>query len=408
MEKIIGYILRFAMRVYTNKLNRVAERNNTTSREKKDRYDILITGTFYSDQWIISHLRPMSESNRVGRIYMVAATKLPEIDKVIPIYPNARLQKIVGGTIARLITLSKVAKEKRPDVIVGFHLLLNGLLVVLLGKKYDGHSIYLCGGGPLEVIGGGYLTENKLFKQLGRHDAVVERALLNAVSHFGSVVVRGTDAKHFFEERGVKGDDIYIMSGGIDGASYYPGEEEKRTDLIFVGRISNIKRVDILLQIVAKLKPEHPAIKALIVGDGPDREEMEQMAASLGISENIDFVGWQTEVGDWYRQARVFILTSDSEGLSQSMIQAMMTGLPAVVSDVGDLSELVENDRNGFLIQNQDIDAYASAISGLLDDPDKLAAFGTAAKVVADQCEVGEVAKKWNRVFADLDNKLQG
>lgn len=166
--------------------------------------------------------------------------------------------------------------------------------------------------------------------------------------------------------------------------------------------------MDILLQIVAKLKPEHLAIKALIVGDGPDREEMEQMAASLGISENIDFVGWQTEVGNWYRQARVFILTSDSEGLSQSMIQAMMTGLPAVVSDVGDLSELVENDRNGFLIQNQDIDAYASAISGLLDDPDKLAAFGTAAKVVADQCEVGEVAKKWDRVFADLDNKLQG
>ncbi|WP_218649952.1 hypothetical protein, partial [endosymbiont of Lamellibrachia barhami] len=52
-----------------------------------------VHGNRCSDRWIISHLRPMSESNRVGRIYMVAATKLPEIDKVTPIYPNARLQK---------------------------------------------------------------------------------------------------------------------------------------------------------------------------------------------------------------------------------------------------------------------------------------------------------------------------
>jgi len=88
----------------------------------------------------------------------------------------------------------------------------------------------------------------------------------------------------------------------------------------------------------------------------------------LGLEESVDFLGTRDEIEHVYRSARVFVLTSRDEGLSVAMTEAMASGLPAVVSDVGDLGDLVRDGRNGHLVPVGAIDNFVDKIGRLLDN----------------------------------------
>ena len=121
-------------------------------------------------------------------------------------------------------------------------------------------------------------------------------------------------------------------------------------DLILVGRLAPIKRIDLYLRAIEQVSRRLPDVTAAIVGDGALRTELEQLVEELGIGERVHFAGQQSDVEDWLSRSRIFVLTSDSEGLALSLMEAMMCGLPAVVSDVGELGELVASGTNGCLV----------------------------------------------------------
>ncbi|MBA1331538.1 hypothetical protein QQ73_10445, partial [Candidatus Endoriftia persephone str. Guaymas] len=101
---------------------------------------------------------------------------------------------------------------------------------------------------------------------------------------------------------------------------------------------------------VAKVAQNHPEMRVAMVGDGPDRAELEALADELGVRERIDFMGKRSDVPDLLAKARVFGLTSRWEGLSIAMIEAMMSGVVPVVGDVGDLADLADSENNGFVV----------------------------------------------------------
>ena len=116
------------------------------------------------------------------------------------------------------------------------------------------------------------------------------------------------------------------------------------------GRLVEIKRIDVFLQAIKSMVQRIPDISAVIVGDGNLRDQLQGMAVDLGVDCHVTFVGHQENVETWLRKSKIFVLTSDSEGLSLSMMEAMMCGLPAVVSNVGDLGDLAKNGVNGYLV----------------------------------------------------------
>ena len=140
-----------------------------------------------------------------------------------------------------------------------------------------------------------------------------------------------------------------------------------------------------------------------LVGDGPLRQGLEQQARTLGIDANVVFVGHQRDVAAWIQQARLFVLTSDSEGLSLSLVEAMLCGLPAVVSAVGDLGDLVENDVNGYLVSDRSPQAFALRIVALLTDPDRWTRFSQAARNSAERYGIAEASGLWSAILADPD-----
>lgn len=371
----------------------------------KPKLTILATGTFYSDNWLITHLKPMASADNCQSIIMVSTSPVPDIDNVQGVYPPKFLIKCIGAVPARLMYFSWFALTKKPDVLVGFHLLINGLFVALLAKFIAGKSVYVCGGGELEVIGGGVHTENRIFSRIGKEDKVIERLLLKAVDAMDLVVSMGHGAVNYFKLNGVSS-SFSIVPGGFDPELFMPDESKsKKYDLILIGRLSDVKRVDRFLHALQAAKIELPHLKVAIVGDGPDRQKLELLAVELGIASDVYFAGWQNNVEEWLQLSRCFVLTSDSEGLSQALIQAMMSGVPAIVSDVGDLKDLVVPGENGYLVNDLNVVSFADAFVNLLSDETKQKAFSEQALATTRKYTVHAVSKQWTDIFQDFAHK---
>jgi glycosyltransferase involved in cell wall biosynthesis len=366
-------------------------------------YEIMLTGRFDSDNWILAHLGPLSASKECSRLWMVSADPVPTMPKVVAIYPPKWLKRVVGAVQARLLTFLWAAVRKRPHVVGGFHLSVNGVVAAIVGRLVGARSMYFCVGGPTEVRDGGIHCDDNIFAKMETVDAVVEKRLIGIVSKFDTVITMGSGAVSYFRAKGID-TDFHIVSGGIDPVRFQPAKEMPSIDLIMTGRLVAIKRIDIFLLAIKRVLSDLPDVRVVIVGDGKLRKELHQFAAELNIGRNINFVGHQDDVENWLCRSKVFVLTSDSEGLPLSMMEAMMSGLPAVVSDVGDLGDLVEDGVNGYLVPRRSPDLFADRIVELLTDARKLKAFSQAARRSALRYETQSTIQRWDNILANYRN----
>lgn len=363
--------------------------------------EIMLTGRFDSDNWILAHLGPLSASKECSRIWMVSTNPVPSLAKVEPIYPPKWLMKMVGVTTARLLTFVCAAIRHRPHVVGGFHIMVNGILAAVVGRLAGARSMYFCVGGPAEISDGGIHSADSYFTKMETADTVVEKKLIRIVSKFHTIITMGTKAVNFFRGKGVD-TDFHIVSGGIDSKRFKLVEEVALYDLIWTSRLVEVKRMDIFLQAVKNVADKIPDVRAVIVGDGKLRDELHSLSKDLGIDSNVSFIGHQKDIENWLHKSKVFVLTSDSEGLSLSMMEAMMCGLPAVVSDIGDLGDLVEDGINGYLVPRRSPELFADRIIELLTDARKLEAFSQAARRSALRYETQATTQHWDSIIANL------
>ena len=388
--------VRSAMLVYVGLLRLALRRKRRAVTEGP--VHVLLTGTFHSDNWIRAHLGPLAASGRCARVTMVTTTPLPALDKVHAVRPSPMLTRLVGGVPARLLTFAAVAARERPDVVGGFHLLVNGLAAILVGRALGLRCWYFSVGGPVELLDGGAWGENPHFARLRTPDAAVERRLIEAVAGADLVVTMGSGAREFLRGRGVT-TDIEVVPGGI---APEPSTEapHDRFDLVLVARLVPIKQIDRFVELVRLLNERRAGSTAVIVGDGPLRPELEAQTRAAGLEERITFAGFQPHVTPWLRQSRVFALTSRSEGLALSLMEAMTCGLPAVVPDVGDLGDLVEEGANGFLVPGGDPVVMADRVLRILDGVDTWRAFSDRARRSAERYSAAATTARWDRLLA--------
>ena len=147
---------------------------------------------------------------------------------------------------------------------------------------------------------------------------------------------------------------------------------------------------------------ERPAARAAIVGDGPLRLALEREAARLELTDRVCFAGRQEQVADWLRRSRVFVLTSQSEGLPLSAIEAMTCGLPVVAPRVGDLADLVTEGVNGHLVGDRRPESFAAAMTELTADEVRWRAASSAARRSAARYTIPEAVARWDAALAAL------
>lgn len=174
-----------------------------------------------------------------------------------------------------------------------------------------------------------------------------------------------------------------------------------------VGRLAEVKDQTTLIRAMGRLLRQRPtlsdAIRLIIVGDGPLRMRLEQLADEQGIATITWFAGDRSDVPDLLRMMDVFVLPSLAEGVSNTVLEAMATGLPVVATRTGGNPELVSVDSTGQLVPVADDRALADTLLELIDQPRKLLAMGQAARErILKQFNWRQTVEEYLAVYDDV------
>lgn len=141
--------------------------------------------------------------------------------------------------------------------------------------------------------------------------------------------------------------------------------------LLCVGRLVTVKGQAVLLRSLKQLKEQGIACKLTLVGDGPDRQRLEDLSRQFKLEDFVQFTGAvnQEQIKDYFIQADAFVLPSFAEGVPVSLMEAMSLKIPVVSTYVGGIAELIYSGENGILVSPGDVDALSGAIKSLVENP---------------------------------------
>ncbi|MEG9434854.1 glycosyltransferase [Edaphobacter sp. HDX4] len=155
--------------------------------------------------------------------------------------------------------------------------------------------------------------------------------------------------------------------------------------LLFVGRLAAIKNLPTLLRALAIAVARIPDLQLWVVGNGAERPHLDALVAELGMKQNVTFWGERLDVEGFFSAADIYCMSSLSEGLPMSLLQAMSVGLPAIVTDVGGMAEVVKNADAGLATPIADPSAMAEAILQLASDSSRRRALSENARAAYQQ-----------------------
>jgi glycosyltransferase involved in cell wall biosynthesis len=139
-------------------------------------------------------------------------------------------------------------------------------------------------------------------------------------------------------------------------------------DFVFVGELRPVKGIDVLLQALARI--DDRKVSALIVGDGPQRDELQQLAERLGLSDRVQFPGAMPAL-EAFDHGRVLVIPSRAESFPYIILEAAAAGIPLVATDVGGIPEIVGQGKDTGLVVSDDVPALTQALEAVLDTPDR-------------------------------------
>lgn len=175
---------------------------------------------------------------------------------------------------------------------------------------------------------------------------------------------------------------------------------EKETVLISIGRLAPEKNWDTLLQAFAKVAPEYPDLRLVLIGDGPAKDSLQQLSSDLGVAGRVTFTGALpfAEIPSYLKAANVFAFASVTETQGLVTIEAMAAGLPVVAVDGSGTRDIVEHDKQGFLVEN-DPEALAEGLRKILSDPQRIKRFSNNALKKARTFDVNVLGKQLVDVY---------
>ena len=201
------------------------------------------------------------------------------------------------------------------------------------------------------------------------------------------VVVAECGKRYLVEHEGVDKKKIIKIYNGIDSKKFGTRQEvtliprelgitEDQPVIGIVARLDPIKNHACLIKAMKTVAARLPTAVLLVIGDGSLRTELENLTADLGLQNHINFLGARSDIPELLSILDVFVLTSFSEGLSLTLIEACAASKPIVATNVGGNAEIVEDERNGLLVPSDRPEALAKAILEILTDKAKARQMG--------------------------------
>ena len=164
--------------------------------------------------------------------------------------------------------------------------------------------------------------------------------------------------------RGIAADRIDVVLCGLDHAAYRVlggVERDSVPTMVHFGRVRKYKSIDVVIRAFARVRESLPAARLLIVGDGPERENLIRLALGLGLGSSVDFPGAvsASDLVGILNRAHLFVNASPKEGWGLTVIEANACGLPVVASRRPGLQDSVKDGETGYLVEYGDVEAFA-------------------------------------------------
>ncbi len=195
--------------------------------------------------------------------------------------------------------------------------------------------------------------------------------------------------------------EVRVIHNGVDGRTFFPRTMEKGDDsveVVCVGRLIERKGQHHLMRAFASLDPAiRSRARLCFVGTGDAEPSLHRLAADLRISTSVVFKGFvgREAMPAVYHRADIFVLPSQSEGMSMALLEAMASGLPVVVTDTGGASELIREGVNGFVVPWGDEPGLRSVLSRLIPDQERRASMGAAARTKAEEFTWSSITREY-------------
>ena len=333
---------------------------------------------------VVAHLTPIARLSQVEKLHIVRPTRVRfPADNIVwhDAGPHGRL-----STLLRMHrTADRVLATEPIDYVVAINPVPYGLMAWRLAKRWRKPI-------SISLIGNDYYDHcHAWYGPLLR--GVLRRC--DAVTGTGQKMVES------FRAWGVPQQAARVLPHSLDLARFQPRTPlaARPYDAVCCGKLIHRKRVDLVIRAFAQVLESHPQAKLAIVGDGPLRADLESLASALGARSQIDFVGEQPRVERFYDQARVFLLTSDMEGLPYAMLEAMSCGCVPICTRCGTIEDVLVDGTNGFLVERDDWQSVARRTSELLADRSHLEALSQAALAEREHLDWDSAERVWQAAF---------
>lgn len=347
----------------------------------RDKLTPLLRNELVDHITLVRHARISLQSDKLTQVMHDSGI----IEGVLKQKPSAQLK----NTWLCFYNGLHVARREHPGVIVAYNLVPYGLVAWLVARLSGAKVV-------VSLIGSDFNLHVRL-----RWFGGILRAILRNCDR---VTIFGEEARTSLIAYGLREDRVFVLPNTADTDTYKPDPTVMPdVDLIYVGNLAPLKRVDLVLHTLHKIHETRPETTLLIAGDGDERENLKSLAQSLGIAHAVTFHGWTSQVVTLLRRARIFTFLSQYEGLPMAMVEAMSTGLPVVVANVGAINTVVRDGENGYLLPSPADPACASEhILRLLKDADHYQQLSKQALTVRQTHGYEHTQEVWRQILESL------
>ena len=312
-----------------------------------------------------TYIYPLIQVKDIERIHIIKDEPFYNQNKIfVHSPPRKLLQHPILKTIYKFILSIIILLRFNIDIIYGIQMFPHGLMTWFSSKIFSKSYVFaiIAGDGELHL-------KNKIFSKLASKaireaDFLLMEGLTNKISHKSEI-------PKFLNDIDISKEVILPGHSSCFIDDFFPLKTRKKWDIITVSRLHKIKRIDLFIEIVEKIS-RNRNIKCAIIGDGPMDLALKKMVDKKNLQGSIEFLGKipHNKLNNYYNQSKLFLLSSKNEGLPTTIIEAMLTEICVISSDVGSISRCIKNGFNGFLYKFENILDTTILILNLLNNSD--------------------------------------
>lgn len=301
-----------------------------------------------------------------------------ELNPAVELVDLSRFKKGKLSTLKLIKETRKYIKEAKPDVTVAFM----GQIALVTWAA--------CIGLKTKLI----LSERIDPAEVNRNFVV--RTLINrAYSKSDKTVLQTQRAWNYFPKKVQK--NSIIIGNPITVKTY--ANEEYKNRFVTAGRLTEQKNHKMLIDAFKIIHDKHPDFSLTIYGEGPLRSELEEYVLNFGLNGVVDLPGNVPDIHNKISDAYAFVLSSNFEGLSNALLEAMMMGLPCISTDCAGSDEAIQSGENGIIVPRKNTEALANAMLSLIENTAFRNSIACEAKRSAEKYKTENIIEEWKKAI---------